>query len=72
MYLVSDKICPILFADDSNIFIQGNNLLNMTSLLNEELKKISFWIHTNKLSLNVEKTNYMLFKPRRKQLLTTL
>jgi len=71
MYKVSDKICPILYADDSNIFIQGKNLLNMTLTLNEELKKISYWIHANKLSLNVDKTKFILFKTKQKQVFTS-
>lgn len=67
MYKVSEKIYPILFADDSNIFIQGKNLSNITAILNEELSKINLWIQANKLSLNIDKTKFILFKPRRKQ-----
>ena len=29
--------------------------------MNSELKNIILWIHANKLSLNLQKTNYMLF-----------
>ena len=33
--------------------------------INQELAKISKWLKTNKLSLNVKKTHYMVFSTRR-------
>jgi hypothetical protein len=30
--------------------------------MNEELKKIDVWMKCNKLSVNIEKTNYIIFK----------
>lgn len=50
-----------MFADDTNIFISGSNLDNLTSMANSELKEISSWFSANLLSLNIEKTNYILF-----------
>ena len=35
--------------------------------LNSELNKLSTWFKANKLSLNLKKTNFMLFKPRQKR-----
>ena len=35
--------------------------------LNSELNKLSAWFKANKLSLNLKKTNFMLFKPRQKK-----
>ena len=64
---VSNKIHPVLFADDSNFFIQGKNLSEMVSTLNNELVSLVYWINANKLSLNIEKTNFILFKQRNKQ-----
>ena len=65
---VSDNLCSILFADDSSFFIQGKDVTLMTSILNIELRKLVLWIQSNKLSLNVEKTNFILFKPRKKRI----
>ena len=59
---VSDELMPILFADDTNIFITGNSLDRMASVMNNELEKIVEWLKANKLSLNVSKTKYMIFK----------
>lgn len=52
-----------LFADDSNIFIIDTTLERVYTRANQALINITEWLQANKLSLNVEKTNYMLFKP---------
>lgn len=37
---------------------------NVIYVLNDEVKNMSIWFKINKLSLNVEKTNYMIFKSK--------
>jgi hypothetical protein len=59
--LVSEKLFSILFADDSNMFISGKYLEPMIDTLNFELSKIVTWLNANKLSLNVEKSHYIVF-----------
>ena len=54
-----------MFADGSNIFIEGNYILKMQNELNTEMIKISSWRKANKLSLNINKTHYMLFKGKK-------
>jgi hypothetical protein len=58
---VTKLLTFIMFADDTNIFINGSNLENLTSTANCELKKISDWFSANLLSLNIKKTNYLIF-----------
>ena len=58
---VSTVLFTILFADDTNVFITGKNILNLFTTMNEELSKLSEWMNVNKLSLNVKKTKYMIF-----------
>ena len=65
---VSDKLFSILYADDSNMFIQGRNLSNMISVVNNEMEKILKWTNSNKLSLNINKTFFMIFKSRKKHI----
>ena len=36
-------------------------------MLNLEMDKLSIWFKTNKLSLNLKKTKFMVFKPRQKR-----
>ena len=52
---------PLLFADDTNIFLNGVDLKQMETAINEELLNISKLLKANKLSLNVKKTHYMIF-----------
>ena len=63
---VSDKFFPILFADDTNVFIDGDNLNNMSITMNKELCKLVVWLNINKLSLNIGKTHFMIFRSRKK------
>ena len=51
----------ILFADDSNLFYTHRDPAQLVSTLNTELINVANWIKANKLSLNLQKTNYMLF-----------
>ena len=51
----------ILFADDTTIYLSSNDIPNLFTQLNQELQMLTDWFRANKLSLNVAKTNYMLF-----------
>ena len=57
----SDVLSFILFADDSNIFYTHHDPQSLVNTMNAEFKKVTNWIKANKLSLNLQKTNYMLF-----------
>ena len=61
---VSNVLEFILFADDTNIFCSGNDIITLRRVVNDELKKLNTWFDFNKLSLNVKKTNYMIFTSR--------
>lgn len=56
----------ILFADDTNIFYSNNNSDDLETVVNNELFKLTIWFKANKLSLNISKTNYMLFRSNRR------
>ena len=58
---ISKLLNFITFADDTNIFCTGNNLEGTCKLISTELKKLQNWFTLNKLSLNVTKTNFMVF-----------
>ena len=61
---VSELFMPILFADDTNLFCTGKDLKDLSHKINEEIAKIYAWVNAYKLSLNIDKTNVMLFTPR--------
>ena len=52
----------IIFADDTNILFSHEDPVQLEKLINTELKEISNWFKLNKLSLNIDKTNFMIFK----------
>ena len=56
----------ILFADDTNLFHTGLDIKTMCQTISYELSEINKWFQANKLSLNVLKTNYIIFGKRRK------
>ena len=57
----------ILFADDTNLFISHSDPVYLINILNRELNSLSIWFAANRLSLNLSKTNFMVFKPRQKR-----
>jgi len=56
----------ILFADDTNIFFSHGSLDILYQKVNAELALIANWFRANKLSLNLDKTNYILFRSHKK------
>ena len=63
---VSKLLKYVLFADDTNIFKSGDNLVELCEVLSTELKLLAKWFNVNKLSLNVSKTHFMVFGKRKK------
>ena len=51
----------IMFADDTNLFSSESSYEKVFQVANEELKSIDNWLTANKLSLNINKTNYIVF-----------
>ena len=49
-----------VFADNTNIYYENENLVQMEKIINLELKKLSTWL---KISLNIGKTNFVVFHP---------
>ena len=54
---VSDCLYTILYANDTSVLLNGKRYTELIALLNSELEKISLWLRSNKLSLNVQKTD---------------
>ena len=57
----------ILFADDTNLFFCNHSISELEYIINQELVHLSTWFKSNKLSLNVNKTNYILFRNKGKR-----
>lgn len=61
----SKYLRSILFADDTNICYSNKNIDILYAKINTELKIFADWFLANQLSLNLNKTNYMLFTNKR-------
>ena len=57
----SPLLTYVLFADDTNIFCSNKNHHTLLTTLDTELRNISAWFKCNKLSLNIDKTNFIHF-----------
>ena len=61
---LSQTLSTTLFADNTNFSISDNDYENMTLILNEELRKIKEWTTANRLTINTDKTELLLFSNR--------
>ena len=64
--VVSSYISPILFADDTNLFLSHKHFKTLISEVNSGLLAYSKWFQLNKLSLNLKKSNYIIFAGKKK------
>ena len=58
-----------LFADDTSMNYSNSHPGRVISVMNNELTNqtnVSLWMKSNKLSVNIKKTNYVIFKPKQK------
>ena len=57
-----------LFADDTNIYYESNDLIELEKTINKELKLLTLWLNLNRLALNVSKTNFVIFRSTKRPL----
>ena len=50
-----------LFADDTNICCESNTVDSVVKRANSELRKVKKWLDAKRLSININKTNYIIF-----------
>ena len=53
-----------MFADDTTFQLQNSNLSDLFNIANAELEKAKNWFQANKLTLNVSKTKFILFRSK--------
>ena len=51
----------IMFADDTNLFLEHKDISVLFSTMNRELQNFNEWFISNKLSLNAKKTKFSFF-----------
>ena len=60
----SDYFQFIKYADDATLF--NNMILQDYDIISDELNKVNHWLCVNKLSLNPQKTKYIVFRNKNK------
>ena len=53
----------LLFADDTTLQLEGESIEQLLESATQELIKIQDWFISNRLTLNIKKTSYMIFFP---------
>ena len=54
----------LCFADDTTAYKSGPNIEDLISNVNIQLELLYTWLCCNKLSLNINKTSYTIFRPQ--------
>ena len=57
-----------LFADDTNIYFESTDLLHIQKVVNRELRKVKKWLKANRLALNIDKTNFVIFHSHQRKI----
>ena len=64
----SNVLSFVLFADDTTLYVKNDFIESAIEILNTELAKVASWFDSNKLTLNVNKTQMIMLS--RKNILT--
>ena len=49
-----------MFADDINLRMSASNVRTLQRKVKDEIQNIDYWIRANKLSINYNKTSYII------------
>ena len=60
MHRTSDKLNFIYFANHTTVYMSGRDLKALCENVCEELNKVDEWLKANRLSLNIDKTYFMI------------
>ena len=55
-----------LLMTDSNIFFEASNLDTLQTTVNTEMCKLVNWLNSDRLALNISKTNFVIFSVKNK------
>src|SRR5437867_11982760 len=63
-FLNLSNLKPKLFADDTNAFVHSLSLTDLAAKSQNAMDNLAEWITANKLSINYDKTCYIVFSPK--------
>ena len=67
LHNASSVLKPVMFADDTNLFLSNKDINKLFNDRSVELQKFSIWFKANNLSLNLAKTKWTLFHSQKKK-----
>ena len=56
-------ICEDSLPVPATLYLNSKHVTELFNLINHDLNSLAEWFKSNKLSLNIGKTNYVVFKP---------
>ena len=56
--------CCILFADDTTVYMTDSDQTKLATCMVQDMNTLCDWFKANKLSLNLDKTNCIMFHPK--------
>ena len=63
------KFCKVPHsADDTNLLHFSKSITKLNKYVNLDMKNLTDWLNANKISLNVQKTELVIFKHERKKI----
>ena len=68
MYRSSNQLRFVHFVDDTTVFASDSDINNVHATVIRELVGVDNWLKTNKPSLNVGKTSYMIISTQKKSI----
>ena len=68
----SSKLQFFLFADDTKALYAHKDLKTLKLTVTAEVHNLYNWLTSNKLSLNIKKPNYVIFRPYQKKKHSTM
>ena len=61
-----NKLKSVLYADDSCFYLSHTNISTATNIINSELETLGSWFSSNRLTLNYEKSHFVLFSRKKR------
>ena len=68
----ASEFCTSLFADDTRLFMSDISQFDLIERSNIKLSKAALWFKSNKLTLNIRKTKYIMFRKKSMNISSTL
>ena len=63
------KLCKVQhFPNDTNLLNYSKYITKLNKLVNIDMRNVTDWLNANKISLDVQKTELVIFKHLRKQI----